>query len=281
MTPMVFDTGTGDAIDEQRVRDGDVVLFFNFRADRARQLSIAFLNEDFDGFDRGNWPQVEYYTMTEYDETYGCPVVFPPEELTNTLGEVVARAGLTQLRIAETEKYPHVSFFFNGGVEVENPGEDRQMLQSPQDVATYDEKPEMSAEGVTQTILDRIENYDMAIINYANPDMVGHTGDVPAAIKAVECVDDCVRRVVEKVLSLGGKLLITADHGNCEVMINPDGSPQTAHTTNLVHLIYVGDDADAVTLRSGKLADIAPTILGLLGLEQPEEMTGESLLAAK
>lgn len=276
MKPMVF-----DAIDEQRVRDGDVVLFFNFRADRARQLSIAFLKEDFDGFDRGSIPKVGYYTMTEYDETYGCPVVFPPEELTNTLGEVVAGAGMTQLRIAETEKYPHVSFFFNGGVELENEGEDRQMLQSPQDVATYDEKPEMSAEGVTQTILDRIENYDMAIINYANPDMVGHTGSVPAAIKAVECVDDCVRRVVEKVLGLGGKLLITADHGNCEVMINPDGSPQTAHTTNLVPLIYVGDDAENVNLSDGILADIAPTILGLLGLELPSEMTGKSLLSAK
>lgn len=276
MKPMVF-----DAVDEQRVRDGDVVLFFNFRADRARQLSVAFLKEDFDGFDRGDWPKVSYYTMTEYDETYDCPVIFGPEELTNTLGEVVARAGMTQLRIAETEKYPHVSFFFNGGVELENEGEDRQMLQSPQDVATYDEKPEMSAEAVTQTILDRIENYDMAIINYANPDMVGHTGDVPAAIKAVECVDDCVRRVVEKVLSLGGKLLITADHGNCEVMINPDGSPQTAHTTNLVHLIYVGDDADQYTLKSGKLADIAPTMLKLLGLEAPEEMTGDVLLVEK
>lgn len=276
MKPMVF-----DAVDEQRVRDGDVVLFFNFRADRARQLSLAFLNEDFDGFDRGGKPNVAYYTMTEYDETYDCPAVFPPEELTNTLGGVVARAGLTQLRIAETEKYPHVSFFFNGGVEVENPGEDRQMLQSPQDVATYDEKPEMSAEGVTQTILDRIENYDMAIINYANPDMVGHTGDVPAAIKAVECIDDCVRRVVEKVLSLDGKLLITADHGNCEEMINADGSPQTAHTTNLVPLIYVGDDANSVSLRSGKLADIAPTILALLGVDQPEEMTGETLLSTK
>ena len=188
---------------------------------------------------------------------------------------------MTQLRIAETEKYPHVSFFFNGGVEVSNPGEDRQMLQSPQDVATYDEKPEMSAEGVTRTILDRIENYDMAIINYANPDMVGHTGNVPAAIKAVECVDDCVRRVVEKVLSLGGKLLITADHGNCEEMINADGSPQTAHTTNLVPLIYVGEDGDDVNLSSGKLADIAPTMLALLGVAQPEEMTGHSLLSAK
>ena len=275
LTPMVFENAN-----EQRVRDGDVVLFFNFRADRGRQLSIVFLKDDFDGFDRVR-PNISYYTMTEYDETYGCPIVFPPEELTNTLGEVVSAAGMTQLRIAETEKYPHVSFFFNGGVEEENPGEDRQMLQSPQDVATYDEKPEMSAEGVTQTILDRIEDYDMAIINYANPDMVGHTGSVPAAIKAVEVVDNCVRRVVEKVIGLGGKLLITADHGNCEVMINPDGSPQTAHTTNLVPMIYVADDADQYELEDGKLADIAPTMLGLLGLEAPAEMTGTPLLKKK
>ncbi|MEX2578678.1 MAG: 2,3-bisphosphoglycerate-independent phosphoglycerate mutase [Verrucomicrobiales bacterium] len=280
LKPMVFETAGAAEGDEQRVRDGDVVLFFNFRSDRARQLSIAFLREDFEGFDRGSWPKVDYYTMTEYDETYDCPVVFPPEELTRTLGQVVAEAGLSQLRIAETEKYPHVSFFFNGGAEVSNPREDREMLQSPQDVATYDEKPEMSAEEVTRTLLDRIEDYDLVIVNYANPDMVGHTGNIPAAIKAVECVDDCVRRVVEKVLSLGGKLLITADHGNCEVMINEDGSPQTAHTTNPVHLIYVGDDADRMTLSDGKLADIAPTILGLLGLESPEEMTGKSLLAA-
>lgn len=276
LEPMVF-----EACDEQRVRDGDVVLFFNFRADRARQLSRAFLEEDFAEFDRGDWPRVAYYTMTEYDETYDCPVVFPPEELTNTLGEVVSRAGLTQLRIAETEKYPHVSFFFNGGVEVENPGEDRVMLPSPQDCATYDEKPEMSAEEVTRTILDRIAEYDMAIINYANPDMVGHTGDVPAAIRAVECVDRCVERVVEKVRELGGKLLITADHGNCEQMICEDGSPHTAHTTNPVFLLYVGDDAGEVTLHDGILADIAPTMLSLMGLEAPSEMTGKSLVEAK
>ncbi len=275
LKPMVF-----GHVNETRVRDGDVVLFFNFRADRARQLSLAFLRDDFDGFERER-PKIEYCTMTEYDETYSCPIVFPPQELTNTLGEVVSVAGMTQLRIAETEKYPHVSFFFNGGVEEENRGEDRQMLQSPRDVATYDEKPEMSAEGVTQTILERIENYDMAIINFANPDMVGHTGSVPAAIKAVECVDGCVRRVVEKVLGLGGKLLITADHGNCEVMINLDGSPQTAHTTNLVHLIFAADDADQYYLADGKLADIAPTILGLLGLVAPAEMTGTPLLTRK
>lgn len=276
MKPMVF-----DAIDEQRVRDGDVILFFNFRADRSRQLSLAFLREDFSGFDRGVQPKVGYYTLTEYDETYGCPVVFPTMELKNTLGQVVADAGLTQLRVAETEKYPHVSFFFNGGVEEPNPGEDRVMLPSPRDCATYDEKPEMSAKEVTDTILDRAENYDLIIVNYANPDMVGHTGNVPAAIKAVECVDACVKQVVEKVLSLGGKLLIAADHGNCEVMINEDGSPQTAHTTNPVFLLYVGADADQMTLQDGILADIAPTILGLLDLTPPLEMTGHSLLAAK
>ncbi|HRQ89523.1 MAG TPA: 2,3-bisphosphoglycerate-independent phosphoglycerate mutase [Bacteroidia bacterium] len=276
MKPMVF-----CHIDERRVRDGDVVLFFNFRADRARQLSVAFLREDFDGFDRGGRPDVAYYTLTEYDETYGCPVVFPTVELKNTLGEVVAAAGLKQLRVAETEKYPHVSFFFNGGVEEPNPGEDRQMLQSPRDCATYDEKPEMSAEEVTRTILDRAEDYDLIIVNYANPDMVGHTGNVPAAIQAVECVDRCVQRVVEKVLSLGGKLLIAADHGNCETMVNEDGSPQTAHTTNLVHLIYVADDAAACTLHDGILADIAPTILALLGVPAPEEMTGRPLVVPR
>ncbi|MCB1202648.1 MAG: 2,3-bisphosphoglycerate-independent phosphoglycerate mutase [Verrucomicrobiae bacterium] len=276
LKPLVFDLAG-----ERRVRDGDVILFFNFRADRARQLSLAFLKEDFSGFDRGGFPATAYYTLTEYDETYGCPVVFPTVELKNTLGEVVAAAGLKQLRVAETEKYPHVSFFFNGGVEEPNSGEDRQMLQSPQDCATYDEKPEMSAEGVTQTILDRAADYDLIIVNYANPDMVGHTGNVPAAIKAVECVDRCVERVVGKVLELGGCLLIAADHGNCEQMVNDDGSPQTAHTTFPVHLIYVGEDAGNYHLEDGILADIAPTILALLGLTPPSEMTGHSLLVAK
>ncbi len=276
MQPLVFGLPA-----EQRVRDGDVVLFFNFRADRARQMSLAFLKEDFAGFDRAGFPRTAFYTLTEYDETYGCPIVFPTINLTNTLGEVVAAAGLKQLRVAETEKYPHVSFFFNGGVEQPNAGEDRVMLQSPQDCATYDEKPEMSAEDVTRTILDRAADYDLIIVNYANPDMVGHTGNVPAAIKAVECVDHCVERVVEKVLSLGGKLLIAADHGNCELMINPDGSPHTAHTTNPVHLIFVAEDADRYTLDSGILADIAPTILGLLGVPAPVEMTGHSLVTVR
>ncbi len=274
MSPLIF-----ESYEETRFRDGDVVLFFNFRADRARQFSPAILDDNFAGHDRGTFGKVEYYTLTEYDETYDCPVVFPPEELENVLGEVVSKAGLTQLRIAETEKYPHVSFFFNGGVEEPYPGEDRALLQSPQDCATYDEKPEMSALEVTDTVVGRMENYDMIILNFANPDMVGHTGNVPAAIKAVECIDRCVERVVKRALELDGKLLITADHGNCEEMINEDGSPQTAHTTNLVHLIYVAEDTAGVTLKDGILADIAPTILDLLGIEKPDVMTGSSLIS--
>ena len=273
LLPMVFhDVG------RQRVRDGDVVLFFNFRADRARQLSNAFLYPDFDGFDRGVVPEVHYVTLTEYDETYGCPVVFPPETLQSVLGEVVSEAGLRQLRIAETEKYPHVTYFFNGGVEKQYPGEDREIIPSPKDVATYDLKPEMSADEVTKKVVDLLSNYDLVILNFANPDMVGHTGVVEAAVNAVERIDGAVNAVVEKTLELGGKLLITADHGNCEQMINPDGSPHTAHTTNLVHLIYVAADAGERKLEDGILADIAPTLLAMLGLEQPPEMTGKSLL---
>ncbi|NNC87357.1 MAG: 2,3-bisphosphoglycerate-independent phosphoglycerate mutase [Akkermansiaceae bacterium] len=264
---------------KQRVRDGDVVLFFNFRADRARQLSDAFLRADFDGFDTGGRPDVHFVTLTEYDETYDCPVAFPPETLAHVLGEVVSSAGKNQLRIAETEKYPHVTYFFNGGVEKQFEGEDRVIIPSPQDVPTYDYKPEMSAEEVTRTVVEKLEDYDLVILNFANPDMVGHTGVVEAAIKAVETIDDSVRQVVEEALRLGGKLLITADHGNCEFMRNADGSPHTAHTTNLVHAIYVAEDAKGKTVRDGKLADVAPTLLAMLGLEQPGEMTGKSLVA--
>ncbi|MCB1233778.1 MAG: 2,3-bisphosphoglycerate-independent phosphoglycerate mutase, partial [Verrucomicrobiae bacterium] len=276
LLPIIFDSH-----EEDRVRDGDVVLFFNFRADRARQLSQAFLYRDFNGFARGSTPKVHYVTLTEYDENYDCPVVFPTETLDDVLGKVVADAGKKQLRIAETEKYPHVSFFFNGGVEEPFEGEDRELLQSPKDVATYDLKPEMSAEAVTQTLLARLPDYDLVILNFANPDMVGHTGVLEAAIQAVEVIDDCVRRVVEKTLELGGALLITADHGNCEQMINPDGSPHTAHTTNLVHLVYVAADAADYRLEDGILADIAPTLLELMGVEKPAAMTGSSRLKAK
>ena len=265
---------------EQRVRDADVVLFFNFRADRARQLSVAFIRSDFPGFEREVLPRVHYVTLTEYDETYGVPVVFGPQSLRHILGEVVSAAGRQQLRIAETEKYPHVTFFFNGGIEQPFAGEDRIIVPSPKDVPTYDFKPQMSAPEVMEKAVAALSDYDLVILNFANPDMVGHTGVVEAGIKAVETIDDCVRQVVERTLALGGCLLLTADHGNCEQMRNADGSPNTAHTTNLVHLLYVADDAAKYRLESGILADVAPTLLHLLGLSQPAEMTGHSLLKA-
>ena len=263
---------------QQRVNDGDVILFFNFRADRARQLSQAFLRSDFDGFEREVAPRVHYVTLTEYDKTYGSPAVFQPQSLENILGQVVAKAGLKQLRIAETEKYPHVTYFFNGGIEHQFPGEDRFIVPSPKDVPTYDKKPEMSAPEVTRRVIEALPQYDLVILNFANPDMVGHTGVVEAAVEAVETIDDCVRQVVEKTLASGGKCLITADHGNCEQMRNSDGSPNTAHTTNLVHFIYVADDAPQFRVDPGLLADVAPTLLFLLGLDQPAEMTGRNLL---
>ncbi len=272
--PMVFAEP-----DTQRVRDGDVVLFFNFRADRARQLSVALLEKEFDGFDRGAVPDVTYVTLTEYDENYRCEVVFPPVFLDDVLGKVVGEAGKEQLRIAETEKYPHVTYFFNGGVEQPNPGEDRQIIPSPKDCATYDEKPEMSAKEVTAKVLELLPSKDLVILNFANPDMVGHTGVVEAGIKAVETIDHCVKEVVEATLALGGNLLLTADHGNCEQMRNPDGSPHTAHTTNLVHLLYVGADHEQVTLSDGILADIAPSLLAMLGVAQPKAMTGKTLIS--
>jgi 2,3-bisphosphoglycerate-independent phosphoglycerate mutase len=265
---------------EQRIGEGDTVFFFNFRADRARQLSQAFLLPDFDGFDREAQPRVNYVTLTQYDATYSVPFIFAPAELPKILGEVVSAAGKTQLRIAETEKYPHVTYFFNGGIERAFPGEDRKIVPSPK-VATYDLKPEMSALEVTDDVLARIADYDLIILNFANPDMVGHTGVVPAGVKAVETIDECVSRIVPAVLKLGGACLITADHGNCELMRNPDGSPNTAHTTNLVHLIYVAKNAREFRVDDGILADVAPSLLFLLGLPQPEEMTGRNLLIAK
>ncbi len=274
MPPLIFSEPN-----EQRIRDGDTILFFNFRADRARQLSQAFLLPDFEGFDREVWPRIHYVTLTEFDATYDCSVVFGPQSLPNILGQVVSAAGRTQLRIAETEKYPHVTYFFNGGVEEPWPGEERKIIPSPK-VATYDLQPEMSAGQVTDEVLSQLAQYDLIILNYANPDMVGHTGVVPAGVHAVETIDAAVARLVAAALSLGGKLLLTADHGNCEQMRNPDGSPNTAHTTNLVHLIYVADNAKSFRLEDGILADIAPTLLFLLGLPQPPEMTGHNLLVA-
>ncbi len=279
MQPMIFAYGN-----EQRIRDGDVVLWFNFRADRARQLSDAFLKQGFDGFDREVTPKVGYFTLTEYDSTYEClgaRIVFSSTSMDNILGQVIAKAGLKQLRAAETEKYPHVTFFFNGGVEKPNVGEDRYLAISPKEVPTYDKKPQMSAPDLTFEVLRRLDQYDAVIMNYANPDMVGHTGVVEAGIHACETIDLAVRMIVEKVLALGGKLFITADHGNCELMRNPDGSPHTAHTTNLVHGIYVAADSPSYTVRNGILADIAPTLLDMLGVAQPTEMTGKTLLVKK
>src|SRR4026209_1764129 len=272
MPPLIFSHAN-----EQRIRDGDTVLFFNFRADRARQLSQAFLLKDFDGFDREVWPQVHFVSLTQYDVTYSSPFIFAPEELADILGEIVSAAGKRQLRIAETEKYAHVTYFFNGGIEKPFPGEDRKLIPSPK-VATYDLKPEMSAFEVTEELLARMANYDLIILNFANPDMVGHTGVVEAGIKAVETVDKGVRRIIPKLLELDGKAIVTADHGNCEQMRNADGSPNTAHTSNLVHFIYVANDAARFRCEDGILADIAPTLLFLLGLPQPKAMTGHNLL---
>ncbi len=272
MPPMIF-TEAG------RVRDGDVVLFFNFRADRARELSEAFLQENFDEFERGTVPKVHFTTLTVYDEKYPCDAIFLPQTLEMTLGETVAAAGMKQMRIAETEKYPHVTYFFNGGAEEPYKGEDRYIIPSPKDVPTYDLKPQMSAGEVTDTVVENLKHFDLVILNFANPDMVGHTGVVEAAKLAVGIIDQAVRAIVEQTLRLGGKLLITADHGNCEYMRNADGSPNTAHTTNLVEIIYVADDASSKKMRDGILADVAPTLLEMLRLDQPKQMTGRPLLS--
>ena len=273
LQPIIFSEAN-----EQRIRDGDVVLWFNFRSDRARQLSDAFLIPHFAGFDREVQPKVHYVTLTSYDKSYDCPVVFGPQSLAMILGETVSKAGKNQLRAAETEKYPHVTFFFNGGIEDPYLGEDRYLAISPKEVPTYDKKPQMSGPDLAFEVYRRLDQYDLVIVNFANPDMVGHTGVVEAGIHACETIDLAVRLLVEKTLALGGKLLITADHGNCEQMRNPDGSPNTAHTTNLVHLLYVAEDAASVKLESGILADVAPTLLALLGVPQPVEMTGRSLV---
>jgi 2,3-bisphosphoglycerate-independent phosphoglycerate mutase len=271
-----------DLFDEGKplFREGDAAIFFNFRPDRGRQLTRAFVVPDFNGFDRGPIvPDVFFATMTEYDKTFLSPVAFPPEEIKNTLADVLSRQGLKQLHIAETEKYAHVTFFFNGGVEAPEIGEDRILVPSPK-VATYDLKPEMSAREVTNKVIAEIEKdtYDAIVLNYANADMVGHTAVKEAVIKAVETVDECLGRVVGAVLTRGGAILITADHGNADKIAEPGtGLPFTAHTTNPVPFILISEHKHG--LRSGGiLADIAPTILDLLGIPQPDEMTGKSLV---
>ena len=264
-----------------RVQDGDTVIFMNFRPDRARQMTRIFCDDNFTGFERrGGRKQVHYVCMAEYDATMpNCEVAYPPVELKNVLGQYLSENGKTQLRIAETEKYAHVTFFFNGGVEAPYEGEDRCVIPSPK-VATYDLKPEMSAPEVAAECVKRIESgkYDVVILNFANCDMVGHTGVFEAAVKAVEDVDTCEDHVVTAVLNAGGCAFITADHGNAEKMMNPDGTPFTAHTTNVVPFMAVGC-GDVKLREGGCLADIAPTMLPYIGLPVPAEMTGKSIIA--
>lgn len=261
------------------IDSGDSVIFFNFRPDRARQITRAIVDEEFEGFEREKKVETFFVTMTEYDKTIkNVHIAFKTEIPTNTLGEYISKLGLSQLRIAETEKYAHVTFFFNGGREVPFQNEDRVLIPSPK-VATYDLKPEMSAFEVKDEVLNRLnqDKYDLIVLNFANPDMVGHTGKLEAAIKAVETVDTCLGEIVDLLLKKGGKALITADHGNAEMMIDEkDNSPITSHTTNKVPLILVGEED--VKLREGILADIAPTILDMMGIEKPKEMTGETLI---
>ena len=263
-----------------KIEENDSVIFFNFRPDRAREITRALVDPEFDGFETKKM-NLYYVCFTSYDETMpNVHIAFKKEPLKNTFGEVVSEAGLTQLRIAETEKYAHVTFFFNGGEEKQYAGEDRILVPSPK-VETYDMKPEMSAYEVTDKICEALENdkYDVVILNFANTDMVGHTGSLQAAIKAVEAVDECVGKIVKIIEEKQGNLLITADHGNAEQMIDyKTGEPHTAHTTNPVPIILVTANKEYKLKENGKLADLAPTMLDLMGIKQPEEMTGESLL---
>lgn len=262
-----------------RLRDGDVVIFFNFRADRARQLVQSLFDDSFAGFERPVRPKLAMLaTMTEYDASFGLPVAFPPQTITDSLGEVLSRAGLRQLRLAETEKYAHVTYFLNCGREEPFPGEDRVLIPSPREVATYDLKPEMSVKQVADTLLERWGQYDVVICNLANLDMVGHTGSIRAAVRAAEAVDANVGRIVDAVLASGGRLLVTADHGNAEEMLGADGGIQTSHSLNPVPLVLVDGQGGARLRDGGKLADIAPTLLALQGLPQPAAMSGTSLL---
>jgi 2,3-bisphosphoglycerate-independent phosphoglycerate mutase len=261
-------------------RPEDGLIIFNFRADRVRQITRALTDPGFEADWRGPLPVLSgLVCMTLYDETFELPMAFPPAHLKNILGEVLSRQGLRQLRIAETEKYAHVTYFFNGGEETPFPKEDRQLIPSPREVATYDQKPEMSAYLVTDTLMKLLdEPYDMIVLNFANMDMVGHTGNLAAAIQACEAVDACVGRIVTKVQQLGGAVLLTADHGNAEKMVEENGAVHTAHTCNEVPLLLVDDARKEARLAEGILGDIAPTILDLLGIEAPAEMTGKSLL---
>lgn len=260
------------------VNDNDSIIMFNFRPDRAREITRTFVDEDFNGFVRDKFASnINYVTMTNYDATLpDVKVAYPPQVLSNTLGEYVSSLGLKQLRIAETEKYAHVTFFFNGGVEEPNPLEYRELISSPK-VATYDLQPEMSAFAVTDKLIEVADKYDLIILNFANADMVGHTGIMDAAIKAIEALDVCVLNVVNKVLELDGQILLTADHGNADVMLNEDGDVVTAHSLNKVPLVHIANEPKEL-LDGGKLADLAPTLLNLMDIEIPVEMTGKSLI---
>jgi 2,3-bisphosphoglycerate-independent phosphoglycerate mutase len=263
--------------DYDGVADGDAVLHFNFRPDRARELVRTLGEPDFDEFPRGVAPSVHLTTLTEYMRDWSYPVAFPPHVPEVTLAEVIAGEGASQLHVAETEKYAHVTYFFNGGREVEWEGEERRLVPSVRDVPTYDHKPEMSARAAADAFQERwsANGLRFGIINFANPDMVGHTGDIPAAVKAIETVDACLGDVQAAVHGSGGACIVTADHGNADNMLEPDGSPNTAHSTNPVPLIVT---LNGLTLREGRLADVAPTALALLGIEQPAAMTGHSLI---
>lgn len=261
------------------IADGDAVLFFNFRADRARELTQAFSAETFTGFARPDRPKLSsFMTMTQYESDLALPVLFAPVNLERILGQIIAEQGMRQLRLAETEKYAHVTYFFNAGLETPFPGEERTLIPSPQDVATYDYKPEMSVVAVTNTLIAALKSgdQDLVICNFANLDMVGHTGIIPAVINACETVDTCLGRVMDCLRQLGGTLLVTADHGNAEDMLDEKGNPKTAHSLNPVPFVYVGPRS--VRVRDGRLADVAPTILDILDLPKPVEMTGQSLL---
>jgi len=266
-----------DSSPDSRIEKGDIVIYYNIRGDRARQISRALNEDGFREFDVENL-DLHYTTFTSYDETFEfAHVAYPPQELSNTIGEWVSGKGLKQFRIAETEKYPHVTYFFNGGVETPNEGEDRTVIPSPK-VATYDLQPEMNADQVADALCENLakDEYHFAVLNFANPDMVGHTGDMKAAIKAVETIDTQLKRVIETANKHGYRSLIIADHGNADCMIKEDGSPHTAHTTALVPAIVV-NYPDDITLHDGILADVSPTLLKLMGVEQPKEMTGKPL----
>ncbi len=277
ITPMVVTEG---GVPVAPIRNGDAIIAFNYRSDRMRQMIRALTQPDFDGFDVSARPKgLHLATMTSYEESFSFPLAFPPFSMARIVAEVVSETDMTMFRTAETEKYPHVTYFFNGGLETPFAGEVRNLVPSPK-VATYDLQPEMSARGVTDVLVEAIASgsYDFTLCNYANADMVGHTGSIPAVLMALETVDACLTRVIRAAEQAGARLLVTADHGNCEVMIDPaTGGPHTAHTTNPVPLVVLDPDGDRPMRAGGALCDVGPTILSMLGIEQPTEMTGRSL----